>query len=300
MGWCCALAADLGWPVTSPQVAFPRGYKGIGMYCFKMPSCSHLTHLLHPDGERRVLPGSPLTTQIVPHLPSLVSFLYLLMQVLFVSVPLLSLTSFSPGLHLFLLLSRDREESHLSQRLWAAVWAGWGLTGRQQSPAAHSRQGVLGRGTGLPTENPFFSAGYREIISLSNTRRSQENYMLHIRNSLCESPGQASSRRDVPGYHLPSAGAAEGVSGPRGPRQSLKHPTFRKDAPQRRNPILCQALSSPKPTGSPAAHFKAQDVGWYATTQIKCHLSWQSLCPLHFYSSQGLSSGHGQASNEKT
>jgi len=69
--------AELGSPVTSLWVDFPMGYKGTCTYCFKTPPCSHLTDFLHPDGERRVLPSSPLTSRITPHLPSLVSLLYL-------------------------------------------------------------------------------------------------------------------------------------------------------------------------------------------------------------------------------
>ena len=70
---CWPGIAELGSPVTSPQVDFPMGYKGICMYCFETPPCSHLTDFLHPDGERRALPSSPLATRIAPHIPSLVS-----------------------------------------------------------------------------------------------------------------------------------------------------------------------------------------------------------------------------------
>lgn len=53
------------------------GYKGTCMYCFEMPPCSHLTNFLHPNGERKVLPSSPLITSIVPCFPSLVSLISL-------------------------------------------------------------------------------------------------------------------------------------------------------------------------------------------------------------------------------
>lgn len=126
--------------------------------------------------EKRVLPSSPLTTQIAPHIPSLLSLLYLTPNAspLCFGPTSLPLASFFPGLHLFLLLSRAGGESCLAQRLWAAAWSFWGLTGRLQGPAAHSRQGVLGRGMGLAEgtsqgnqllleiEKPFFSAGYQE------------------------------------------------------------------------------------------------------------------------------------------
>lgn len=271
------------------------------MYHFKMPSCSHLIHLLHPDGERRVLPSSPLTTQFVPHLPSLVSLLYL--------TPNTSPLCFSPTSLPHTIFSRAALVPAAEQRHRGvppvpeapSSRVGWLGAHRQATKSCCPLQarGVRERNRAA-TRKPLFLCRVPRMISSSNALRSQENYMLHIQNSLCESPGEASSRRDVLGYHLPSAGAAEGVSGPKGPCQSLKHPTFGKDAPQRGNPILCQALSSLKPTGSRGANFEAQDVGWYATTQIKCHLSWQSLCPLHSYSSRGLSSGHGQVSNEKT
>lgn len=54
--------AELGSPVTSPQVDFHMHYKGTCMYCFEMPPCSHLTDFLCPDGERRALPSSLLAT----------------------------------------------------------------------------------------------------------------------------------------------------------------------------------------------------------------------------------------------
>lgn len=46
------------------------------MHCFNMPAYSHLTDFLHleslySNGDRRVLPRSPFTTQIAPHFPGL-------------------------------------------------------------------------------------------------------------------------------------------------------------------------------------------------------------------------------------
>lgn len=122
---------------------------------------------------------------------------------------------------------------------------------------------AVGGGTGLPggtsmgnwllleTETPFFSAVHQKQSrqGILGGHVETESARPKLAVGVPEGFPVHEPQKMAQGCAGLSARVAVGMPGSRGPCQGLQHPTSSKDASQRRNPILCQALVTFIPAG---------------------------------------------------